>query len=241
MNDKIYIAHRGLHNDNLWAPENSAEACRRAIFKGFPIEIDIHLTKDYQLAVFHDDNLYRMTGVNGKITDYTMEELKNLRLNDTSEKIPTLTEILKIVNGKVPLYIEIKNSTFPVGKLEKILKKAMQYYRGEWVVMSFNSLRLKWCVKNIPNIPRCQLVPITNIKKSIIKKLLQKLGFNNLIYKSISKPQYLGYNLKDLSMKSVVDAISVDSKLIGWTAKTHTELTDAEKFCNYIMFENFIP
>ncbi len=182
-----------------------------------------------------------MTGVNSKIDDCTMAELKNLRLKDTSERIPTLLEILKIVNGRVPLYIEIKNSTFPVGKLEKILKKNMQYYRGEWIVMAFNPTRLKWCEKNMSNIPRCQLVPTKNAEKSPFKKLFQNFAFNTLVYKLISKPSFLGYNLKDLSMQTVVDAISVDSKIIAWTAKTHTELTDAEKFSNYIMFENFIP
>ena len=94
-----YIAHRGLHAKELWAPENSLEAFRRAVEKGIAIELDIHLTKDLQIVVFHDDNLKRLTGLDKNITEMTMSELKKLRLAGTSEKTPSLLEVLKLVNG----------------------------------------------------------------------------------------------------------------------------------------------
>ena len=75
----LVIAHRGIHN-NLNIPENSIKAFKRALDKNIPIEIDIHLTKDNKLVVFHDKNLFRMTGVNKLIRKCNYNELKELRL-----------------------------------------------------------------------------------------------------------------------------------------------------------------
>ena len=91
------IAHRGLHDENI--PENSLKAFERAIEKGFVIECDIHLTKDNEVVVFHDRNLKRMTGVEGLIDKFKLNELKKLRLCDKEYVIPTLQELLQLVKG----------------------------------------------------------------------------------------------------------------------------------------------
>lgn len=64
---KQYIAHRGLHNNNF--PENSLPSFENAIKHGFAIELDVHLLSDGTVAVFHDDSLKRMTGINGLIKE----------------------------------------------------------------------------------------------------------------------------------------------------------------------------
>ncbi|MDE7158502.1 MAG: glycerophosphodiester phosphodiesterase, partial [Clostridiales bacterium] len=103
----IPVAHRGLH-DNIY-PENSMGAFRAAMREGYSIEMDVRLSKDGKLVVFHDDNLERMTGANLAVVDYTWEELSRLKLAGTNERIPLFSEFLKTVNGQVPLLIEIKN------------------------------------------------------------------------------------------------------------------------------------
>lgn len=241
MKKEKYIAHRGLHCDELWAPENSPEAFRRAVEKGFPIELDVHLTKDYQLAVFHDDTLERMTGVNVRINTLTMDELRMFRLNDTSERIPCLKEVLDTVRGSVPLYIEIKDTTHKVGRLEKILKKTMQYYKGEWTVVAFNPLRLKWFRKNSAHITRCQLVPSKNRDISLVRKIISSIVFSDFIFRNISKPDIIGYSIDTVPIKKITRAISADAKLLTWTAKAQAELNEAEKYSDFITFENFIP
>ena len=103
----IPIAHRGLDNGDV--PENSMEAFKNAIEKGYTIELDVQLTKDKQLVVFHDSNLSRLTGDSRDINDVNYEELKDLKLENTNETIPTLNEVIELVNDQVPLLVEIKN------------------------------------------------------------------------------------------------------------------------------------
>ena len=100
------IAHRGLHNDKY--TENGMNAFSNAIRHNVPIEFDIHLTKDNELVVCHDEDLKRTTGKSGIIEDLTLEEIKNnYRLLDGGE-IPTFVEVLDLVHEQVPLVIELK-------------------------------------------------------------------------------------------------------------------------------------
>lgn len=101
----LHIAHRGLHDNQNGIPENSLSAFKKAVNIGYAIENDIHLSSDGEVVVFHDDNILRMCGINKKINNMTLGEIKELRLLNTSETIPTLKECLDVVDGKVPLLI----------------------------------------------------------------------------------------------------------------------------------------
>ena len=101
-------AHRGLWNAAEGVPENSLPAFARAAEQGYAIELDIQITKDGRIVVFHDDTMKRMCGNEGKISDYTYEELQQFHLGDSTEKILLLREALQTVDGRVPLLIEIK-------------------------------------------------------------------------------------------------------------------------------------
>jgi len=127
-----FVAHRGFHNSSD-IPENSTLAFELAIKNNFPIELDVHLTSDKELVVFHDENLRRMTGLDKEIEDCTTQELNKLFLNNTIYTIPTLDEVLKLVNCKVPLLIEIKNLR-KVGELESLLINKLSNYKGEYII-----------------------------------------------------------------------------------------------------------
>lgn len=100
------IAHRGLHNEEF--TENGIKAFQNAIDHGVAFEFDIHLTKDNELVVCHDENLIRTTGKDGIIEDLTLKEIKeNYHLLDGGE-IPTLQEVLDLNKEKVPMVIEMK-------------------------------------------------------------------------------------------------------------------------------------
>ena len=103
------IAHRGVF-DNLNIPENSIKAFQEALKLNQAVEYDVQLTKDNVLVVFHDDNLYRMTGVYKKIEDVTFNEISKLTLLNTKEHIPTLKDVLKLIDNKVFMDIEIKST-----------------------------------------------------------------------------------------------------------------------------------
>lgn len=101
-------AHRGLHCAQDGIPENSLPAFRRAVEAGYGIELDLHLTTDGQLVVFHDDTLDRVCGVTGRVDEKSYAELQQLRLLGTEERIPLFSEVLDIVAGKIPMIVEVK-------------------------------------------------------------------------------------------------------------------------------------
>ena len=106
--EQVYIAHRGYFNNAGECPENSLGAFQKAVENGFGIELDVQLTSDKRLVVFHDDSLLRMCKVDKKVRDCTYEELQQYRLASSNEKIPLFVDVLKLVNGAVPLIIEVK-------------------------------------------------------------------------------------------------------------------------------------
>ena len=101
-------AHRGLHNAER--AENSMSAFRAAVEAGFGIELDVRLSKDGRLVVFHDDTLDRVCGREGRVDDFTAEELATFRLSGTEDGIPLFTDVLAVVDGKIPLLVEIKEN-----------------------------------------------------------------------------------------------------------------------------------
>lgn len=104
----VHYAHRGLFDNDSEAPENSLPAFKRAVDAGYGIELDVQLSKDGIPVVFHDATLKRMCGVDGNVWDYTLKELQQMKLANSSATIPTFAEVLKTVDGKVPLIIEYK-------------------------------------------------------------------------------------------------------------------------------------
>ena len=120
IKDYKLIAHRGLYNNKEGIVENTIKAFNKAIEKGYAIELDVQILKDGNLIVFHDDNLLRLTGINKRVYDSTLEYIKSVNLLNTNEKIPTLKEVLDTVLGKVPLVIEIKSGIFSHGIEKKV-------------------------------------------------------------------------------------------------------------------------
>ena len=137
----VHYAHRGLFDNQSDAPENSLAAFRKAVEAGYGIELDVQLSKDKKLVVFHDATLKRMCGVKGNVWDYTLEELKQFKLADSKEQIPTFEEFLQVVDGKVPFILEYKldvAQTIVCEKANEVLKN----YKGIYCIESFHPLAL---------------------------------------------------------------------------------------------------
>ena len=147
MNQKLallsgkVIAHRGFYN-NQDIPENSIKAFSKAMEYQYPIELDVHITKDFQIIVFHDDNLKRMTGKDINIIDVTYQEIQDITLLDTEEKIPLLKDVLRLVDGKVLLDIEVKMDG--TGIIEPYLAQMLDTYHGDFLIKSFQPKILYW-------------------------------------------------------------------------------------------------
>ncbi|TQS73696.1 phosphodiesterase [Rhodobacteraceae bacterium] len=138
------IAHRAYHDRADRRPENSRAAISAAIAAGYAIEIDLQPAADHVPMVFHDYTLERLTGASGKVCDYPADELQCLHLLDSDESIPTFAEVLRLVDGQVPLLVELKEQGRMVlpegiggGPLERETAKALSGYSGPVAVMSF--------------------------------------------------------------------------------------------------------
>ena len=152
------LAHRGLHDVNDARPENSLAAFRAAIALGYGIELDLQISKDGQAMVFHDYDLQRLAGVSGAVCQRTATELGATPLIGNDEGIPSLAEVLGLVDGKVPLLIEIKSQDLrlgpKVGQLEEAAARALKTYTGPAAVMSFNPHSVGHLQEHLPDMPR---------------------------------------------------------------------------------------
>jgi glycerophosphoryl diester phosphodiesterase len=126
----LVIAHRGFSGA---APENTIAAFKKAIDLGVDmIELDIHLSKDGQIVVIHDDTLNRTTNGKGKVTSYTLNELKRLDAGSwfgsqfSGEKIPTLKEVLELTRGKMLLTIELKKGDMGPYTMTDLADRSLQ-------------------------------------------------------------------------------------------------------------------
>ena len=127
------IAHRGLHNEKF--TENGVNAFKNAIDHDVAFEFDIHLTKDNQLIVCHDENLKRTTGKEGIIEDLSLEEIKdNYHLLDGGES-PTLQEVLDLNKEQVPMVIELKVYRKNYKPLAKASHEALRQIKDKSKVM----------------------------------------------------------------------------------------------------------
>lgn len=145
MSIKTY-AHRGF--SGLY-PENTMLAFRKAVEEGFcdGIELDVHLSKDNEIVVIHDETVDRTTNGTGFVKDKSLEELKKLKANYTfnetyeDQEIPTFEEYCKYVSDKnIITNIEIKTNLIYYPNIEKKVVDMVKKYNliDRVVVSSFN-------------------------------------------------------------------------------------------------------
>lgn len=226
------IAHRGLHDERY--PENSIPSFIEAVRHNYPIELDVQLSSDGEIVVFHDYNAFRMTGVAYNIAHVSYAELSLLRLKNTEYCIPTLEQVLQVVDRRVPLLIEIKNEGRP-GCLEELLCHRLENYRGEFAIQSFNPFALR-AIKNIrPNFITGQLSKSFEDKTFIKRIILRNCWLNFL-----SKPDFVSYRLDDITPK-IVNKAKSRGLIICWTVKTEQDRKKAMKYCDNYIFERIRP
>jgi len=232
------IAHRGLHSKDKLVPENSMKAFELAIQHNYGIEMDINVLKDGTIVVFHDITLNRLTGHKGNLSDLNYEHIKDLRLLETNEHIPTLEEVLGFVNGRVPLLIELK----PFGKqiyLCEQFMKIMNQYEGVYAIHSFSPKIIYWFKKNHPEIIRGQITEYfnNNPKMKKITKYLMKSMFLN----RFTKPDFINYGIHDLPNKYCDKAYKKGMCIISYASRTQKEFDMVKSHYDNSVFELFTP
>ena len=234
-----YIAHRGLHDDQR--PENSMSAFAAAVEAGYGIELDVRVSKDGEVVILHDDTLDRMTGMPGPVSNYTVKELSEMSILGTKDGIPTLREVLELVDGRVPLVVELKEElgkTIVTDKTAELLRE----YNGPYVVESFNPMAVDYCHRIMPD------VPIGFLSSSYMKQC-GKRGFRYfaaryLLTNIFSKPDFIAYaywDRKNLAFRAF-RRLFPRTPLVAWTLTSPEEEKIARRFgYNCFIFENYIP
>jgi glycerophosphoryl diester phosphodiesterase len=232
------IAHRGLHK-GAQIPENSLAAFRSAIDEGYAIELDVQLTADGRIAVFHDYDLARMTGRESKLSQLTWAQIKELQLLGSQHKIPLFSEVLDLVAAKVPILIEIKNEG-AVGGLEATLANILDRYSGAFAIQSFNPFSVKWFKNNRPDFTRGQLAGDYRDRPDIkgIKKYLLK----NMWFNLITNPSFIAYDIRagDEAFFSLMKQ-RANVPLLLWTIDSLEKQAQCRKLGANIIFEGFSP
>ncbi len=186
-------AHRGLHREDRSVPENSLEAFRLAAEAGYGVELDVQLTKDGQVVVFHDDTLDRVCGVHAPLAEKTYDELQRLRLCDTDQHIPLLTEALAVIGGRGPLIVELKNGRRNTELCEKTYA-ILKNYAGQVCIESFNPLIVRWFRLHAPELLRGQLATTMKDYGDSVSKGTAVL-LSRCLLNFLSRPQFIAYRV----------------------------------------------
>lgn len=227
-------AHRGLYTSDQSVPENSLAAFRRAVENGYGMELDVQLSADDEVVVFHDDTLERVCGVAGDVDDRDWDELRRLSLCETDERMPLFSEVLNAVGGRTPIIIELKTGRKNRLLCEKTLA-LIDRYGGPVCVESFDPWIVRWFRVHAPDILRGQL-------SSQYDDLAQDMGRfrafcrSRLLTNFIARPQFIAYRVgkKPLTVRlcELMGAMKV-----AWTAHDWKQESEADA----VIFEFYRP
>lgn len=232
------FAHRGLHGDGR--AENSMSAFRAAVEAGYGIELDVRLSSDGKLVVFHDDTLDRVCGVEGRVDAFTAEELAEIKLSGTEDGIPLFADVLKLVDGKVPLLVEIKEDAGKYGVSDKTVE-ILKEYKGDFIIESFNPLSLGNVKKKLPSAER-GILSHRYYEYEPYRKPLYFL-LQALLLNRVCSPAFIAFDhrhTKCLSFRIVRGLFGAVT--FAWTIRSEEEEECALKNgFDGIIFENYIP
>lgn len=235
------VAHRGLHGNGLI--ENTLGAARAAAAANYAIEVDLLLTADQEVVVFHDDTLERLTDTTGPVAARTLAELKQVSIRGSDERIPTLQELLSDIDGRTPLVLELKSAWDGDDRLTARTAEILKSYSGPVAAMSFDPDVLLFLQKYAPLLPRGIVAErwyddsdSTGLSPS------RKFALGNLLHLPRTKPHFVAYSIGDLpSTAPLIARYLFGMKLLTWTVRTENDRHKARRWANQIIFEGFRP
>ncbi len=241
-------AHRGMFDNKAGIPENSLAAFGAARDMGYGIELDIHLASDGEVVVFHDDKLARLCGEARKVEALSLAELKALSLLSTDQKIPTLRELLSLVDGSVPLLIEFKTGlpgSADVRPLCEAASRLLDGYEGDYLVESFDANVLSWFKNNRPKVMRGQLaLGFRTYERALGKEgaasipLIRRRMLSWLLYNYRSRPHFISYRFEDAGLPLRI-CMTLGAMAAVWTVRKREDSVRLLAKYDSIIFEGF--
>lgn len=225
------IAHRGYHDASHGRPENSLAAFDAAVAAHYAIECDLHASADGVPFVFHDLYLERLTGDPRCIRELSASEIRGLRLAGTTERIPTLDELLVLVEGQVPLIIELKHVPGRDAGLARTAAEMLKHYAGPAALMSFARAQIAEVRAANPQMPR-GLTASGNIKRALrLHRAARQLEVDFISYRASDLPTPM----------PILSRRLLGIPLISWTVRSPAEARKARFWADQITFEGFAP
>ena len=231
----VNYAHRGLHSRDRSIPENSLSAFRQAAQEGYGLELDVRLSKDGEVVVFHDDTLDRVCGVHARVDELTWEELRALRLYGTDEQIPLFSDVLRSIRGAEALIVEIKNGPRNRELCEKT-KALLDGYRGNVCIESFNPLIVAWFRVHARHLVRGQLATSLSDYTKDGQPVAAGFVLHNTLLNFLSRPQFIAYRIgRRPPLVRLCTALGALN--IGWTSHEPR----SERTHDAVIFEFYRP
>jgi glycerophosphoryl diester phosphodiesterase len=240
---RLPIAHRALHDRAAGRIENSPAAIKAAIAAGYAIEIDLQLSADGVAMVFHDEELDRLTDETGPVNTRTAADLGRIRLKGSTDAIPTLAQVLTLVAGRVPLLIEIKDQTLTMGptdgRLEAATAEALQGYRGDVALMSFNPASVAHMAHRLPHIPRGITTSSFDpedwapVPAEACDRLRQIPDYD------VTLSSFISHQGNDLARPRVAELKAKGAAILCWTIRSPEDEAKARTIADNVTFEGY--
>lgn len=212
-------------------------AFEAAVEAGYAIELDVHLSRDGEVVVFHDATLDRLTEHTGDLAARPWTELRAMTIAGGRETIPSLSMVLELVDDRVPVVVEVKNEG-KSGRLESAVVEVLRQSRGRYCVQAFNPKSLLWFLRYAPEFPRGLLS--TNFVDEALPRH-EKVLLRNLLLAPVVRPAYVGYDLRCLPYWAPSAARRLGIPLLTWTVRTDDELSRARGLSDNVIFEGVRP
>ena len=232
------FAHRGLHSRDKSVPENSLEAFRLAASQNYGVELDVQLSKDGQVVVFHDDDLKRACGQDGRICDYTLEDLRAFPLFRSQEHIPLLADVLAVFAGRQPLIVEIKHCPRPK-ELCSAVREMLGAYPGPACVESFDPLIVSDFRRNDPKRLRGQLTQPCAFYRGLMPAPLG-WALSRVLFNVTARPHFIACRLGPKSL-SVRLCEGLGAMRVCWTAREKERHAERMRENDAVIFEAYRP
>ena len=237
------VAHRGLHDRARGIVENTSSAAAAAAAAGFGIEVDLQLTSDGEAMVHHDDELGRLTDGSGRLIDLTAAQLKAVPFRDTADPMMTLADLCTLVDGRVPLVLEVKSHFNGDRRLVSRMAQVLSAYRGPVAAMSFDPDQVIAVRDLLPERPR-GIVAQRNYDDSewVTLSPHQRDSMRYLRHGLQTRPHFVAYWIEQLPSPAPWLARNLfGCALLTWTVRTEEQRARAARCADQMIFEGFVP
>ncbi len=232
------FAHRGLHTPDKAVPENSMQAFRAAVGAGYGIELDIQLSADGQVVVFHDDTLDRVCGVHGRVDAYTLQQLQTFSLCGSDQRIPLFTDVLREVHGKVPLIVELKTGPRRTELCEKAWAILLQY-TGAYCIESFDPRIVAWWRFHARQVLRGQLASTYRDLRQY-QNAAVSFAVSRCLINCVSRPHFIAYHKRRTSWCAGL-AMALGAMPVVWTVHPEDDIPALQAANKAVIFEYYHP